>query len=374
MTVNVGSRGRNAWIDCLRGYAVLVVCLAHARFLEPVAALDIGALDHLHAPIGVHIFYFISGFLVVRILADELGQGESETSRKALFHFWMRRLWRLQPTFLMFLLVYYLTVHDPDDALPLSTLLLPVSNWFGGPYFTWHVKTLHLEETFYILAGLLFLFVVMSARRQAVLWTILAALLILRFAYFPLAKVGLTLPAGIMTYTKAFDPIILGGLMSLNLNRVRGSRPARVVEQYPLASFLLAFAAMFVLGWLATVKPFSYPLAFGLTSLWSLCAAILVLSYLEQDGWPKNRIVHEVGMVSYTLYLFQQFPLSGRAALDTFSWTGFASVATATMVFVWVWNRTVELPLTRYGARAFPRVSGRTVSAGPPEEQVRQAP
>ena len=145
---NLTSANRNYWCDSIRGYAVLLVCISHFFYIEPVTA-RIGYLRHyIKGVTGVFMFYVLSGFLVTGILYREVaGQNSWQQSLLAVKNFFGRRVFRLQPSYLVFLLCYLL-LPAQDSDLSWWTLLFPLSNWFAGPYSTWHIKTLHIEEIY----------------------------------------------------------------------------------------------------------------------------------------------------------------------------------------------------------------------------------
>src|SRR4030095_12001275 len=140
---------RNAWCDCIRGYAILLVCAEHIFHIEPFASYGSSVTHFFKGDTGVFLFYVLSGFLVTGILARELEEQPCPKLRwRAGGQFFVSRLFRLQPSYLLFLTIYAL-ISPKDGALSWWVLLLPLSNWFTGPYTTWHIKTLHIEETYY---------------------------------------------------------------------------------------------------------------------------------------------------------------------------------------------------------------------------------
>ncbi|MCK7474866.1 MAG: acyltransferase [Rhodopseudomonas palustris] len=141
-------------IEGLRAIAVLSVVLAHS--LTPRI---------LRGFIGVDIFFVISGFLICRMLFDEL----ERDGQIHLLNFWSRRMRRLLPnatlTLIAVLLVGLLLVPGylrTDVAMDVATSALQVSNYhFAGKavdYFrqddsqspVLHFWSLAVEEQFYI--------------------------------------------------------------------------------------------------------------------------------------------------------------------------------------------------------------------------------
>jgi len=84
-------------LDYLRGVAALFVCLCHFGQVlpAPVAAVV------KHGELGVYAFFVISGFIIPYSMIKG-GYGIGGFGR-----FWVKRLWRLQPTFFVALVVTF---------------------------------------------------------------------------------------------------------------------------------------------------------------------------------------------------------------------------------------------------------------------------
>jgi peptidoglycan/LPS O-acetylase OafA/YrhL len=163
--------GRRPALDGLRGVAILLVLAAHAG---PPA---LGSMGN----VGVAVFFTLSGFLITGMLIEERARG-----RVDLRGFYMRRVRRLAPALVAFLIVACTlrAVLGPWwldwRALPLAAAYL--ANWapsFGvnlGPVMV--LWTLAVEEQFYLLWPLV---VIAAARRSrvVVVATVLAAVSLL---------------------------------------------------------------------------------------------------------------------------------------------------------------------------------------------------
>ena len=146
---------RMTWVptlDGLRGLAVLAVVAFHAGHL------DGGYL-------GVDLFFTVSGFLITRLILDDLGRG-----RFSLARFWGRRARRLLPA--LWLLLAVLMLFSPwlverSTGLSLRRSVVAtaiyIANWWqlSGPSSYWeafgtpsplnHTWSLAIEEQFYLL-------------------------------------------------------------------------------------------------------------------------------------------------------------------------------------------------------------------------------
>src|SRR5262249_1282762 len=160
---------------------------------------------------------------------------------------------------------------------------------FAGPYITWHIKTLHLEEVFYLAAALV---VVTSNRKLPEKLAFLLGLVItIRISNFIGKKFGFDLGEEGLSYTIAFDPIIIGSFAGLEFERLRQSRIAAVVARGPTAAFLGAMVVIFAIGCLRQIKPFSYVLQPTWPTLISLLCLPILLSFYDGKSALKNKAI-----------------------------------------------------------------------------------
>ena len=146
----------DAGLDALRGIAVILVFLFHAK----VESFD-GAF------IGVDIFFVLSGFLITLLILQEHQIKGSISLKK----FYIRRALRLLPGLVFLLMVFLAFVnfrfHDPatklrqaEDAL---IALFYAANWtrafdLDRPDLLGHTWSLSAEEQFYVIWPLFMLF------------------------------------------------------------------------------------------------------------------------------------------------------------------------------------------------------------------------
>jgi peptidoglycan/LPS O-acetylase OafA/YrhL len=164
----VGATGarRVPALDGLRGVAVTLVVLSHAHLTPGVAG-----------PLGVSVFFVLSGYLITGLLLGEV----EETGTVGLRRFWCRRLLRLAPALLVMVTLvelYVLAVGYPVEhwnALVAATYTENIAmGVFGNTdgLFT-HTWTLGLEEQFYLLWPLVIVAAV--ARRRLVVISLVVA-------------------------------------------------------------------------------------------------------------------------------------------------------------------------------------------------------
>lgn len=112
-------------IDGLRAIAVMFVILFH------------GGIFFSSGFIGVDIFFVISGYLITSVIYNKLIVNEFSLS-----DFYTRRLWRLQPAFLLILLISFLIAliaFLPDDLIKHSNSVKYSSLFLSNNYYANHV-------------------------------------------------------------------------------------------------------------------------------------------------------------------------------------------------------------------------------------------
>ena len=99
------------------------------------------------------MFYVLSGFLVTGILSREVEKHNDFPVPLAPWGIYLPVAFSGYSPVTLFLACYAVFA-SKHAALSWWVLFLPLSNWLGGPYITWHIKTLHIEETYYIFIGI----------------------------------------------------------------------------------------------------------------------------------------------------------------------------------------------------------------------------
>ena len=152
-----GSKGAVA-LDQWRGLALILVLISHGFFFT-------GRVNGA-GRVGVNLFFFISGILVYRSLIKERGGGWKITRS-----FWWRRLRRLYPALIAYVLTMLVAViflqrlpgQPPPSDLSSYIRAVPwalgyVINYNPGPPMSLgHLWSLACEMQFYFLAPLIFL-------------------------------------------------------------------------------------------------------------------------------------------------------------------------------------------------------------------------
>lgn len=294
-------------LDGLRLLAVGIVVAAH---------YDVGG--SIPGGFGVSIFFFISGFLITRLLLAE----EVKFGRIGLGAFYIRRFIRLlPPLFLMgAIAVPALLIVDPANfsavQVILSFLYLGNIVKFGAPMFGWSegwnalepLWSLAVEEHFYLLlAPALLLFRSRRARVWLVAGAIVIPLLLRIWLYLildPKTADGINYH---FTFTR-LDSMAWGVLLTLLLDarRVRGAESRLVSHLLVWGGGLLMFAS--IVHWSESYEIAIKYTVQGLT----IGMAFLGVMFSVHFGWLRRLFewwpfVH-LGRISYEIYLWH-FPI-----------------------------------------------------------------
>ncbi len=203
-------------LDGLRALSVGIVFLAHF------------GLDHIvPGGLGVTVFFFISGFLITRLLI-----AEAQTNGKIrIKQFYIRRILRLYPALLFMVLMSSAlfgafgfggpTWHEFLAALGygMNVLLALQAHGIGETYMSWNpLWSLAVEEHFYLFFPLLLL--AFGHKWKRALWTI-AVLLLLTPLWRAFIVFGTNIHADTYTYVMSdarMDSILWGCMASLCLH------------------------------------------------------------------------------------------------------------------------------------------------------------
>ena len=300
------SRQRSIFsLDGLRALSISLVMVAHLR--KPADIPGHAYLESL-GPLGVSIFFVISGFLITHMLQRE------SVSRGciSLRRFYVRRCFRIFPPFYTYLAILGVLSVARMITLHLFSYLSAatyVSDYYGLRYLDWdliHTWSLSIEEKFYLLWPLCLL---LLSSKQAVRIAVGLFLVspILRATTYAVAP-SLRPHMAYMFHTR-IDTLMCGCLIALLYEEPAFGRLTRQLFRPAIvgASVLFLFVG----------SPFCVALFRGYygvlvgPTLEALCIGLLLLYVV---GEPRSflgrilnmKVLRHIGVISYSLYLWQQ--------------------------------------------------------------------
>lgn len=269
---------------------------------------------------GVNIFFVLSGFLITTLLLSE----ESRNGSFSLKAFYARRAFRILPVYLFFLATVFILntssfVRDLDVRSFLPPLLFLTSSLPINTGWTLaHTWSLSVEEQFYLLWPLL----LWAARRKACRNAILLGSLIL----FPAIRSAVYLMWHERTFEFAFysfpyraDLITMGCLLALNADTISARLSNRTTLRFLLIAsgatnyFFTQLSDRGALGFITIPLSFSAQGAF-------VCLLIVGYTIIPRSNslvylFLNLRPVAFVGVISYSLYLWQQIFLQDASTV-----------------------------------------------------------
>lgn len=284
-------------IQALRGLAVLVVVLYHAK----LGGVQSGYL-------GVDIFFVISGYLITAIVAAGIERGSFR-----LTAFYARRARRLLPAAYATLALaavcapWFLNHQDLRDfslqVVGAVTFTANLVLWQQTGYFEsasdlkplLHMWSLSLEEQYYLVLPAALLLLPRPAWRRGVLAALVASL--------ALCMVGSVVAPAATFYllpTRAWE-LLLGSLGALLAREAgRSSCVDLAVSRAVRWLFYPSVAGLLLLPMLPSFGPHPGPAAL------LVCLATLVVLLRQHPGlpsWLPTRLLARLGDISYSLYL-----------------------------------------------------------------------
>jgi len=331
-------------LDGIRGIAVLGVLVSHG--LSPIqtesywanlfkALLSFGTY-------GVDLFFVLSGFLITGILFKNHGAGN------LLKVFWIRRIVRIMPLYVAFLIVMYsicaFFIPENMPKVPSWAYFFYLQNFFlaGGVSpnsfgfdITW---SLVIEEHFY----LIFPFLIALTPRKYHFWIILAGCCIglpMRLLVHPWLESHFHLVRlNSLFLTGRIDQLCGGALLAYLIH-------GRIPLSNRLFSSASVIAAWTVVGVLYALKIREH-LITGI-------AGVLTLGTLIGGGYPacvkffESRALRFLGRISYALYLFHSpfFWYFHHNFTGVYSFFGVLLGAVLAIGLAWISTRFFEEPL-----------------------------
>jgi len=313
---DVSTDGYLPALDGLRGLSVALVVISH-----------FGLGHWVPGGLGVTIFFFISGFIITRLMLREF-QTKSITYQA----FYIRRFFRLAPALLVFVMLSNIFMRLLDQPIPwldnLSAVFYFANYWeiyfgWGGlPAESYHsplsvLWSLAVEEHFYLVFPVL-LAVLQRRSQWPLAWLGGAVLAILTWRMY-LALDYLVLGNSIQdsqTYRtfKAtdtrIDSILFGCMLSVAMeNQWKSPRLTRVMDRISGTGGLCTGLALMVLTLALRDVYFRETLRYSLQGL----ALYLIFSTTFAGQGLASRIVNSclaarvpvyLGKISYSLYLY----------------------------------------------------------------------
>jgi len=286
---------RSDALDAVRGLAILLVVAFHW-------------LDFVIGWIGVDLFFVLSGYLMGGILI------ESKLLQSYYLVFYMRRIFRIVPLYLLFLVSTWL-IFGLDRPIWRYLTFTQNFRWaetgllnVGLAGLTW---SLAIEVQFYLILP----FLVRSVT-TAVLMRVCVGLIALTPAVRWVLSQTIGAAAPYVLLPGRMDSLFAGVLIAAI---VRHPVMLGAARQHVRALWLasgVSFAAFAMLGMAAGFSPVSLPMYVLGYSLIVMCFGCGLTAVVVQEGHPvKHKLLCAIGIGAYSTYLFHRPLQAGASAL-----------------------------------------------------------
>jgi peptidoglycan/LPS O-acetylase OafA/YrhL len=337
-------RGQVPSLNGLRGISILLVLLSHLERQGTLISRRfwyVGELGH----VGVDMFFVISGFLITLLLIRERGR----TGSVSIKEFYVRRAFRILPAYTVFLLgllglslLGHAQLRGSDwlGALTYTVSFLPQPSWEVG-----HIWSLSVEEHFYLVWPLVFW---LWPRRA---WVVACAYLAVTPGLRLLIHDAWTdLSVQHCTLTRV-DTIAVGCCLAFLAASPSARRRLRL-SAVPALLVGVGLLAALLVSQVVALRSAEYDLLVH-PPLSALCFAGLIWIGINHGQTRLGRLLNSrplvvLGLLSYSIYLWQQPVLNPRGASALCRWPfnlGFIALCAAGSYLL------IESPLLRLKER-----------------------
>jgi peptidoglycan/LPS O-acetylase OafA/YrhL len=296
-------------LDGFRMIAVMAVVLAHS-----------GVGSFFTARHGVAGFFVLSGFLITWLLLKEYDR----TGFISLRDFYMRRSLRIFPAYYGFLFVsigWDLFRHNEDinDVIfPSLFYLMNYHNALEGHSNSslGHLWSLAIEEQFYLLWPLVFIFSMKWGKGFAIWLLIISSLLVMAWRSYSFSVLDFGTSYAYNAFDTRFDNLAIGCAMAFLIEKQSFLKLVNSLSfkfWMPLVTLFLLYMSRKI-PW----DDYAFGPAFTIDAL-LLAVLLLQLMRLSQArfwGWLNRPTVVYIGHISYPLYLWHVWGIQAGEKLN----------------------------------------------------------
>lgn len=295
-----------AQLDGIRGLSILIVFFSHLGFGHIIPG-----------GFGVTVFFFISGFLIAKLLMHEIEESRTINFR----NFYIRRAFRLYPALLFFVaLVVVLLILHQVDLIPsqIAAALFYFENYYAVYFINYQEShplysifkilwSLSIEEHYYLFYPI-FLYLTYSKVRLHLVLSVLLLLVPLLFRLYYVdvfedpkvyAKYNYSL-----THTR-IDSIFYGSFLAYLLFKVQAS--GKIFRFLSNKAVLIISLLILAITFIYRDNSFRETWRYTIQGIF-LAPVITVAIYggksIFDQLFLSNRVFVFIGRLSYSIYLF----------------------------------------------------------------------
>lgn len=296
-------------LDGFRMIAVMAVVLAHS-----------GVGSFFSARHGVAGFFVLSGFLITWLLLKEY----EKAGRISLRDFYMRRSLRIFPAYYAFLFVsigwdLFRGNDDIKDViLPGLFYLMNYHNALEGHSSSSlaHLWSLAIEEQFYLLWPLAFIFLIQRGKNFVISFLVLVSVMVMVWRTYSFSVLDFGTSYAYNAFDTRFDNLAIGCALAFLLEKKHFLELADKLSSrfwMPLITLVLLTISRQVTG-----SDYTYGPAFTVDAV-LLGVLLLQLMRLSQGrvwSWLNHPISVYLGLISYPIYLWHVWGIQAGNKLN----------------------------------------------------------
>lgn len=285
--------GRNQNLDLLRAAAISMVLIYHGVQMSPTPIRWLTPITS-YGQYGVDLFFVLSGWLIGGLYWRE----RSSFGDVLITNFWVRRWIRTIPPYLAAFLLSWLAVHyarrQPFDY---GYLVFAQNYYTKVPFFlvSW---SLCVEEHFYLVIPVIFVFWHHRQGKKMYLWAALATIAPAGFRFFEYPRLGPEFGFPITATHLKMEGLLLGFFLSYF--STCAPRDFAVIQRAAPCVLFSSLALMILLRF-AGAPWLQYTL--WETTLSFFLSAVLVCSVSCMEIQIGNRFIALIAITSYSTYL-----------------------------------------------------------------------
>tara|TARA_B110000444_G_scaffold101847_1_gene96185 strand:+ start:1100 stop:2161 length:1062 start_codon:yes stop_codon:yes gene_type:complete len=329
-------------IDGLRCISIFLVIYGHSKFSDSIGI----------ANLGVKVFFIISAYLIIGILFKNVQNNNFSIKR-----FYFKRLIRTLPafyTYLIFSTIFLMYINYFDFSQFWRSIIFlenyhPRGLWNNKQWFVGHSWSLAVEEQFYILVAIVFyLFNSKIINKKGLNRIFLLVIIIvpfIRIAYIYGQGVipSLFLESTGRSFETVSDALAIGGIIYLNQNKIQSSKFFNYFSnKIYLCIILILITLCLRSNFIPIDLKFKLRLVyyfFGETIVNILIGLIILITVKYHDKSYlarilNNHIIIYIGMLSYSIYLWQQIWLYNWNIHILFKYFGIIITATSSYYLI----------------------------------------
>jgi peptidoglycan/LPS O-acetylase OafA/YrhL len=340
---------RRIYIPTLDGWRAIAILMVVADHWSETFLNGRSHWEHRLAEVlarghyGVDIFFALSGYLICTLLLKE----KEATGEISLRSFYVRRIFRILPIIVTYLLaIYLLSLTGLLPSIPgkdFIAVLGFVRNYTTGSWYTSHFWSLAVEEHFYLLMPVLLL---VLRRRSAALICVglVLATYVIRSIEFQIVADPET--AIYFRTENRLDGLMMGALLAIYLQCAaqRDWLKTRLSGKTFITAAALGIASTVLLPWIPIRKDILSAVLPFLIAHTVLKPEMFLARCLEW-GW-----VRWIGKLSYSIYVWQMLFLAPEPR--RFGWVQSTPFVFATILLCAAASYYfIEKPMIRLGHR-----------------------